>query len=209
MITIHNFSRGARGLRVMWLCEEMGLAYRAAEVTYPPSAAYMALNPRGTVPFLEDEGGVAIGESVAMLLYPAHRYGPTPLMPARDDPDLARVLQLTVFGETAIGMGLNPLLAARFGAPEEHKRNWSVQGLEGRVEQSVDYVSDLLGGQTFLAGDRLTLADISVATALGIWKGALDKTLPDNLVAYRERLAARPTYQRANASCSGPPPGGR
>jgi glutathione S-transferase len=27
MLTIHNFAHGARGLRVMWLCEEMGLDY--------------------------------------------------------------------------------------------------------------------------------------------------------------------------------------
>jgi hypothetical protein len=36
-----------------------------------------------------------------------------------------------------------------------------------------------------------------VSCALGIWKGALGKPLPDKLVAYRERLAARPAYQRA------------
>jgi glutathione S-transferase len=36
-----------------------------------------------------------------------------------------------------------------------------------------------------------------VSCALGIWKGALGKALPDRLVAYRERLAARPAYQRA------------
>jgi glutathione S-transferase len=27
MRTIHNFARGARGLRAVWLCEEMGLDY--------------------------------------------------------------------------------------------------------------------------------------------------------------------------------------
>jgi hypothetical protein len=28
MITIHNFWRGIRGVRVAWQCEEMGLAYQ-------------------------------------------------------------------------------------------------------------------------------------------------------------------------------------
>jgi len=60
----------------------------------------------------------------------------------------------------------------------------------------------------FLVGSQLTLADLAVTTALGIWRGALGKTLPDTLVAYRERLAARPAYQRAmkaNQAESGPP----
>jgi glutathione S-transferase len=102
-----------------------------------------------------------------------------------------------VFGEATIGAALNSLMAAHFAAPEADKRNWSVLGTEARVEQAVRYTVDMLGANPFLAGANFTLADISVSTALGIWRGALGKSLPDPLVAYRERLAARPAYQRA------------
>lgn len=197
MIKIHNFARGLRGVRVFWVCEEMRLPYEVGTVTYPPSAEYLALNPLGSVPFLQDDGGVAINESVAMMLYLAQKYGPTPLLPAKDDPALARVLQLSVFGEATIGAGMNTLMAAHFGAPEPDKRNWSVRGTESRTEQSIGYVAALLGENQFLAGNDLTLADISIGTALGIWKGALGKAIPDTLAAYRDRLAARPAYQRA------------
>ena len=195
MIKIHNFTRGLRGVRVFWVCEEMGLPYDVGTVTYPPSAEYLALHPLGSVPFLEDDGGVAINESVAMMLYLAQKYGPTPLLPAKDDPSLARVLQLTVFGEATLGA--NMLMAAHFGAPEADKRNWSVRSQESITEKAIAYVADLLGDNQFLAGRDLTLADISISTALGIWKGALGKAIPDKLAAYRERLAARPAYQRA------------
>jgi glutathione S-transferase len=197
MIRIHSFARGARGLRVFWLCEEMGLPYQVETVPYPQNEAYLALNPLGTVPFLEDEGGVAINESVAIMLYLAQRYGPTPLLPGKDDPTLARVLQMAVLGEATIGAGINPLLAAHLGAPEADKRNWSVLAQEARVEQALRYVADMLGADPYLAGAHFTLADISVSCALGIWRGALGQALPDTLVAYRERLAARPAYQRA------------
>lgn len=197
MIKIYNFPRGARGLRLFWQCEEMGLPYQAGTVTFPPSAEYRALNPLGTVPFLEDEGGVAINESVAIMLYLAQKYGPTPLLPANDDPALARVLQLVVFSEATIGAGMNTLMAAHFAAPADDKRNWSVRGLETRIEQAFEFVIDKLGDRPFLAGADLTLADICVTTALGIWKGALNKPVPDKLAAYRERLTGRPAYQRA------------
>jgi glutathione S-transferase len=197
MIKIHNFARGVRGLRVVWQCEEMGLPYQVETVGFPPSEAYRAINPIGSAPFLEDDGGVAINESIAMMLYLAERYGPTPLLPGKDDPMLARVLQMTVFGEATIGMGLNPLLEAHFVAPEADKRNWSVRTQEARVERAVHYAAGMLGDKPFLAGDRFTLADISVTCALGMWRGSLGHTLPDKLVAYRERLAARPAYQRA------------
>lgn len=200
MIKIYNFARGARGLRLFWQCEEMGLPYQIETVPFPQTPAYRALNPMGTVPFLEDEGGVAINESIAMMLYLAQKYGPTPLLPEASSPCFAPVLQMTVFGEATIGAALNPLLAARFGAPEPEKRNWSVLGLEGRVEQALRYVAKRLGDGPFLAGDSLTLADISVSTALGIWHGALDGALSPTLAAYRERIAARPAYQRALAA---------
>lgn len=197
MIRIHNFARGARGLRAIWQCEEMGLPYQVETVSYPPSDAYRALNPLGTVPFLEDEGGVAMGESVAMMLYLAQKYGPTPLLPGKDDPSFARVLQMTVFGEATIGAGINPLLGAHFVAPEADKRNWSVLWQEARVAEALRYAADMLGPNPFLAGASFTLADISVSCALGIWRGALGHALSDQLSAYQERIAARPAYQRA------------
>ena len=203
MMKIYNFARGARGLRVMWQCEEMGVPYQVERMSFPVSDAYRALNLLGTVPLLEEEGGATINESVAMMLYVAQKYGPTPLLPGKDDPGLARVLQMTVFGEAAIGAIVNPLIAAQFGAPETEKRNWSVLGLEKRVENSMEYVVDKLGDEAFLVGGELTLADISICTALGIWRGALGKAIPEKLVAYRARLAERPAYQRALKQCHG------
>ena len=199
MIHIHNFPRGARGVRVFWVCEEMGVPYETSPVTFPPSAEYLALNPLGSVPFLQDDG-VAINESIAMMLYVAQRYGPTPLLPANDDPNLAAVLQLTVFSEASLGGMMNPMMAAHFGAPAEHKDNWSVRMMQGRAKQFIGYVEEKLGDRAFLVGDDLTLADIALSTTLGIWKGALNGEIPDRLVAWRDRLAARPAHQRAQAA---------
>src|SRR4029450_7812879 len=129
----------------------------------------------------EDDGGVAMGESVAIMLYLAQRYGPTPLLPGKDDLSLARVLQLTVFGEATLGAAMDPLLAARYVAPEADKRNWSVRSQEARVERALRYVAGQLGAGPFLAGQGLTLADISVGCALQIWCGGLAGALPDSL----------------------------
>lgn len=196
MIRITNFERGARGLRVMWLCEEMGLPYEFVRETWPTSDAYRAKNPLGSVPFLED-GAVAINESAAMLLYVAAKYGPTPLLPEKDDPRFARVLQMTVFSEASFGAGMNVLMAAHFGAPEADKKNWSQRVQDQVSEKSLAFIEGVLGDQPYLAGADVTLADIAIATSLGVWVGALGKTLPDKLIAYRQRLADRPAYKRA------------
>ncbi|MGA2127699.1 MAG: glutathione S-transferase family protein [Xanthobacteraceae bacterium] len=202
MIKIHNFARGGRGLRLMWQCEEMGLPYVVEIHSFPVGAGYRALNPLGTVPFLEDTGGVAINESVAMMLYVAQKYGPTSLLPTTDDALLARVFQLTLFGETEIGMNLNSLLTAHFMAPEEHKRNWSVGMLDQRIDRALGLTATLVRDGSFLVGENLTLADISVSCAVGIWQGALARTLPEELEVYQQRLHTRPAYQRARVRCA-------
>jgi glutathione S-transferase len=196
MITIYNFPRGLRGIRVFWLCEEMGLPYRAEAVSFPTSEAYRTRHPLGNVPFLED-GDVAINESVAMLLYLAEKYGPTSLLPGKDDPAFARVLQMTVFSEAALGAGMNLLIQTRFMAPDADKRNWSSIAQEQRLEQAFGYVEAMLGGNPYLAGDSFTLADIAISTACGLWVAALGKSLPERLAAYHARMTARPGYQRA------------
>jgi glutathione S-transferase len=187
----------------MWLCEEMGLPYTVQNHSFPVGADYRALNPLGTVPFLEDSGGVAINESVAMMLYIAQHYGPTPLLPTSDPALMARVLQVTLFGETEIGMNLNPLIAAHFMASDPDRRNWSVIGLEKRVERAIQFAATLVHDSSFLVGDNLTIADISVSCGLGIWQGALGGELPDALAAYQEGLHSRPAYQRARSRCAG------
>jgi glutathione S-transferase len=201
MIRIYNFTRGARGVRVFWLCEEMGLPYQVEAMPFPVPDSYRALHPLATVPFLEDEGGVAMSESVAMLLYLAQRYGPTPLLPGDEPSRLARVLQMAVFAEATLGARMNALMEAHFAAPEADKRNWSVRGLEARVETALDYIADMLEAEgPYLAGAEFSLADIAIVTIFGIWRGALGKSLPDRLAAYQERIKERPAYQRAQAA---------
>lgn len=203
MLTIHNFARGARGLRAMWLCEEMNLPYAVRNHPYPTGADYRAMNPLGSVPLLED-GDISLSESIAILLYIANAYGPTPLLPS-GKPELAKCLQLTVFGETELGAGMNPLLAAHFGAGEADKRNWSVRGLEQRVERALAHVESLIGASGFLVGSNITLADISVSCTFAMWRGALGKPLSGPLTAWQDRLRARPAYQRAWARSEAAP----
>ncbi|MEQ1754204.1 MAG: glutathione S-transferase family protein [Micropepsaceae bacterium] len=196
MIKIYNFPRGARGLRVAWQCEEMGLSYEIEKLTFPTGPEYRKLNPLGSVPFLVD-GDAKINESVAIMLYLAQRHGPTPLLPDAKDPAFARVVQMTVFSEATLGAGLNVLMAARFAAPEGDKENWSVRMQRERNEHALAYVEQLLGDRPYLTGDSLTIADIAIVTALNMRQGALGQMPSEKLGAYRDRLVARPAYERA------------
>ena len=60
--------------------------------------------------------------------------------------------------------------------------------------------STVADGRRFLAAGRLTLADTSVGYALGPSAlSGLHDMLPTSVLAYEDRLKARPAYQRAYA----------
>ncbi|MGD0192122.1 MAG: glutathione S-transferase family protein [Rhizomicrobium sp.] len=197
MLTITNFSRGARGIRVAWLCEELGVPYRVQLIGYPVPDSYRARNPLGQVPFLEDEHGLAMTESVAMLFYIAQAHGPTPLLPPQGDPRFSRVLQMTVFSEATLGAALNVLLTDRFALSENEQGGVLQRTVRSRVEQAIGYVAIRLGENKFVAGPSFTIADMSIAGSLALWRGVLRGELPDNLAAYLDGLIARPAYVRA------------
>jgi glutathione S-transferase len=193
---IYDFPDGARGLRVAWLCEEIGLVHTFVSVGFPPDIGYRELNPFGTVPFLQD-GHVSMSESIAIMFYVAQKYGPTDALPSADDERFAKVLQFTLLGEASLSSLMTPLLAVRFGAPDDQKRNWSAVGIESRLKGSIERIGDELGDREFLVGSSLTLADISVVTALRIWNRGVGQDLPATLQAYCERLQERPACKRA------------
>ncbi len=196
MIRIYNFPGPSRALRPIWLCEELGLAYEVRLVGFPPDADYRARYPIAKIPFLED-GDVAIGESIAMLLYLAETYGPTPLLPGLADRDYGPVRELALFSEATLGATINPLLATDRFAPPDKKESWLANYMESRAQAALDHAEARLGDGPFLLGERFTIADIAFGVSIGMWSLGLQKPLSARLSTYQARLAERPAQQRA------------
>ena len=191
----------ARSLRVIWLCEEMGVPYELRRVSLrQPDEALREVNPFGSVPVLEDDGGVEMVESVAILLYVAGRYGPTPLALQPEDADYPRYLQWLVMGEASIGMPGNFLLYDRFRVPDAEKGGFLARASAEKLQTAAAMMADALEDRPWLAGDRFTLADISAGYGLGLLGFlGLSHLVTPPLARYQERLGARPAFQRAAA----------
>jgi glutathione S-transferase len=186
-----------RSLRVVWLAEEMRIPYELKAETFgQQSDEFVQANPVGSLPAIVD-GDVAMGESIAIMHYLTERYGPTPLARRLGDPGYGQYLQYLVAGEGSMAAFLNPVLATQFRAPEEQRKNVTVDLAKAIFLRRVNALEPLLAKHDYLAGD-FTAADISVGYALGM--GAvlgLDAQYPAIVRAYFHRLLARPAHQRA------------
>lgn len=85
MLRVLGYAASLNVRKVLWACEELGLAYRredwggTARPTSDP--AFLALNPFGMVPVIDDDG-VIVRESNTILRYLATRQGRLDLLPA-------------------------------------------------------------------------------------------------------------------------------
>ncbi len=189
----------SRGLRATWAAEEAGTQIDLKVLPFPPrylAPEYLAINPLGTVPLLVD-GTSRMTESCAIAHYLASKDGPSDLVIAPGERDYAEYCDFTYHADATITFPQTVYM--RFCLFEKDKglqeaghayAKWYWKRLV-KVEQRLE-------GREFLCGDRFTVADICVGYALILSASVgLDEGVPDSLKAYRERLTARPAYQRA------------
>jgi glutathione S-transferase len=201
MITV--FGEG-RGFRVVWLLEEMGLAYRLRPVDLLAGVEndpeFRAINPGGFIPAIQD-GDVTMVESIAIMEYLMARYGPTPLAPAPDDPTFPAYQQFLHLGEAGLAASIYFVNGARNLAPEAERHNWSASQALDVFETRLRLVTQQLARSPFLAGEAFTAADISVTYALELAQRSVKFVLGDAEQAYVARTSGRDAYQRAMETC--------
>ena len=201
MITV--FGEG-RGFRVVWLLEEMGLAYRLRDVDLHAGvendAEFLAINPAGFIPAIQD-GDVTMVESIAIMEYLIARYGPSPLAPAPADPAFPAYQQFLHLGEAGLAASMYFVSGARHLAPEGERQNWSARQALRVFESQLTLVTRQLVRSPYLAGHMFTAADISVGYALELATRNGGVALGETEQAYMVRIREREAYQRTLERC--------
>jgi glutathione S-transferase len=161
MLQLYDYPASANCLKVRLLLRHLEIEWERLPVDLfageTKTHDYLALNPAGRTPVLVTEGGEALPESGAILLYLAEG---TPFLP-QDRLDRARVHQWLFFEQNLLEPNVG---TARF---------WKLTGrdrlrpevFEQKVEAGRDALEVLdrgLNGREFLVGDRYGVADIAL-----------------------------------------------
>ncbi len=220
MITVHHLET-SRSQRVLWLLEELGLPYEIKRYQRDPKtrlapAALKAVHPLGKSPVITD-GGETIAESGAILEYIVERYGAQ----AKDElahlqPTLgsAAYRQSRFWMHYAEGSLMNWLVMKLvfmtipkqpmpfFVRPIARAICGNVQAklIDPNLATALAFIEDHLSHNPWFAGDTISIADFQMSFAV---EAALSRSANAaqyaKLAAYRERMVARPAYQRAIA----------
>jgi glutathione S-transferase len=209
MLIVHHLNN-SRSQRVLWLLEELGVAYEIVRYQRQPDmlapAELRAVHPLGKSPVITDAGNT-IAESGAIAEYLVGTYGNGRLIPPPDTPER---LRYTYWLHYAEGSAMPPLLLKLLftlmptRAPALVRplvRMISGQALttfiNPQLKLHMGFWESELSKSEWFAGDAFTAADIQMSFPLeAASRGGLEQGHP-KAMAFLERIHARPAYQRA------------
>lgn len=183
--------------------QEKGIDFEAVHID--PNAApddYEQINPLKRIPALEHEGRY-LGDSAVICSY-LEQIHPDPSLYPEDPYERARCLWFEKYADYEIARDCtfavfrNRVVMRLLGKECNEER--VQKALNETVPPLFRYLNSELEGKTFLAGDKLTVADIAVASQLVNFRHggeAIDAELYPNLHAHIERMHSRPAFAKA------------
>jgi glutathione S-transferase len=201
MITIYHLST-SRSERIVWLMEELGLAYRIEpfrrESTGAAPDALREIHGLGKAPVIRD-GDTVLAESGAIVDYIVHRYGRDRLAIAPTAANYAQYLYWLHFAEgTLMAVLVLALALTRVPGGSASPTGTRVQA---RIKQILSFIDSEIGSGPYFTGEEFTAADVMMTFPFTTMRLFLDYDLAPfpNILAYLKRIDARPAYQRAMA----------
>jgi glutathione S-transferase len=209
-LVVHHLEH-SRSLRVLWLLEELGLPYElkryARDANFRAPRELSAVHPLGRAPVVEVDGHV-LAESGAIIEYLVERAGGKLRPEGGED-----LLRYRFFLHYAEGSAMPPLLVQLLVEKVRAQKvpffvkpvvNQIASGIENgfsgpAIATHFGFVESELADRPYFAGEALSAADIQMIYPV---EAALSRARGDfpNLRAWRQRVGARPAFQRAERS---------
>ena len=203
MIRLYYASGSPFSWRVQLVLEEKGLPYEPILLSFDKgdvkSPEHLARSPHGKVPALSDDA-LTLYESTAIVEYLEERY-PTPaLLPA--DPAARASLRIEELEcVDYLATAFRAVARQAFFTPPEQRDAAALESARAEVRHEIERLEhrtksrhgDFILGGTLTRADLTWLPFIEIAGRAGV---ALDATRTPGLVAWRERMRERPSYDR-------------
>ncbi len=197
-LRIYGYAGSINVRKVLWTCAELELPFECEDWAGPfrstSEPAFLALNPVGLVPVIDD-GGAVIWESNAIIRYLAASRRREDLLPAAP---LLRA-QVEMWMDWQASDFNNSWRVAFQGLIRKNPDHRDPEGIRRSLEtcsRMVAVIDAELGRSGgFLCGESFTLADIAIGLSIHRWRSFPDRPALANVDRYYERLCERPGFR--------------
>jgi glutathione S-transferase len=202
MIKVWGRRDGSNVIKAMWCIGELGLAHEridwGGKFGGNDDPAYLAKNPNGRLPTIEEEDGWCVWESGAVIRSLSAKHDMGGLYPAdpRARADADRWMDWS-------SLNLAPFnqvyLDYHFRLSPEERDIEKVKAAVKATTPRMDVLNAHLATRQFVGGDRLTIGDIPAGALTHRWMTWTPKDLRPShphVEAWYARLCERPAYQK-------------
>ena len=200
MITFYGRKTSDSVQKALWMLLETGQPFthleKGGRFGGLDDPAFLALNPHGRVPVLVD-GDLVVWESNAIVRYLAARYGAGTWW--LEDP-VARAAgdQWMDWAQTQLYPVFNRLFWLTVRTPLAQQDAQQITDIRERLIGYYRTLDAHLAGRDFVAGERVTMADIpSGATLYRYFEMPIARPALPHIARWYDRLRERPAYQQA------------
>jgi len=203
MIKIYGSPKSSAG-RCFWCLEEVQVPYERVSINFKErehkSENYLKLNPNGKVPLLLDND-FKIWESIAINFYLAEKYKPELLGKTLEQKALVQQWSIWAIAE------LQPPIIETFiqlvFVPEEKWDRQVIEKSTGKIPNLLKILDSQLRDQNYLVNDQFTLADLNVASIVGICKDIqYDISSYQNITKWLNQLSQRESFKKYSEICN-------
>ncbi|CAN5309702.1 glutathione S-transferase [soil metagenome] len=189
-------AEGRRSERIVWLCEELGIAYDLKYHRGDVAASFAdirKINPgMGTAPTVIYDGQLLM-ESGAIIQVILDREGKGRLVPAVKSPDYATHHLFMHFAEGTLASDV--IADYRVARATGGK---APRGAQTDGQRAMRYADDFLGEHPWFGGAQFTAADIMMLfpTSYAIRMNVADPKNYPRVLAWQAKVEARPAFKR-------------
>jgi glutathione S-transferase len=190
------YSPGACSLSPHIALLEAGLPYDLVKVDLRAKKLengddYLKINPKGQVPALALDSGELITEGPVIVQMIADKVPAKNLAPSRDSAERYKLQEWLTYINGELHKNIGPLFNPALS--DEAKAVF-----RDRAMGKFKYVDGQLAGREYLMGKQFTVADVYLFVMLR-WADGMKFDLSglSNLMAYKDRIAARPKVDEA------------
>ena len=198
MLTVWGRKNSANVQKVMWAIGELKLPHERIDIAGAfgknREAPYLALNPNGLVPTLED-GDLVLWESNTIVRYLAGLHGKGSLEPA-DPKARARAGQWMDWQLSVLGPAIHATFWGLVRTPPEKRDLAVIEASIKRTTEAITILDAQLAKTAHVAGDEFSMGDIPVGI-FGYRFHALVKERPPlpHFERWFAAISARPAFR--------------
>ncbi len=166
MIKIWGRNTSSNVQKVMWAVGELKLEHERIDIGGSfgknKEPKYLAMNPNGLVPTLEEDDGFLLWESNSIVRYLAGIYDKTGVLEPKDAHQRALASQWMDWQLSVVGPAITPAFWGLIRTPEEKRDLATIKAAQDRTVAAMQIMDAQLGKTKFLAGDAFCYGDIPV-----------------------------------------------